>query len=40
MELKISNILVDKVKEKKDGIYSYKNYLYVIKDEKFIVFCN
>ncbi len=33
-----TNILIDKAKTRKDGVYSYKGFLYVVKDNKFLAF--
>jgi len=42
MSLTISEtkILIEKKKKKKDGIYSYKGNLYIVKDNKFRVYCD
>lgn len=34
------NKLVDKAKEKEDGVYSMKPYTYAVKDGKFLGFCD
>lgn len=34
------NLLQEKAKSRKDGIYSYKGYLYDVKDFKFVAFAD
>lgn len=34
------NILIDKAKTRKDGVYSYQTYLYVVKNNHFIAFAD
>jgi hypothetical protein len=38
MTIEETNILHEKAKTKKDGIYSYKGNLYVVKNNNFIAF--
>lgn len=40
MKITDHNILVDKAKVKKDGIYSYKGYTVVVKNKNFIAYCD
>ena len=35
-----TNILHDKAKYRNDGIYSYRGYLWAVKDHKFIAFAD
>ena len=38
MTVDVINILHDKAKDRKDGIYSYQGNLWVVKDKKFIAY--
>jgi len=38
MKIEETNLLVDKAKTKKDGIYSFKSFKYVVKNGRFILF--
>lgn len=40
MQISIAEILHNKAKEKKDGIYDHKPFTYVVKGNKFIAFAN
>jgi len=40
MTIEQTNILHEKAKTRKDGVYSYKSYLWVVKDFKFIAFAD
>lgn len=40
MEIEIHNILIDKAKTRRDGIYSYKGYLYAVKGNVFIAYAD
>jgi len=35
-----TNILIEKAKTRKDGVYTFRSYLWVVKDAKFIAFSN
>lgn len=34
------NILIEKAKTRKDGVYSFRGFLWVVKDNNFIAFAN
>lgn len=38
MKISECNILIEKAKSRKDGVYSYKGYLYVVKKHAFVAF--
>ncbi len=38
MTIDENNILFEKAKSRKDGVYSYKGYFWVVKDKRFIAF--
>jgi len=40
MKVDEHNILVEKAKSKKDGVYSYRGYLYVVKNNNFKAFAS
>lgn len=40
MTIDETNLLVEKAKLRKDGIYSFRGNLWVVKDNKFIAFAN
>ncbi len=40
MKIEEHNILIDKAKTRKDGVYSYNTYLYVVKNNKFIAYAD
>lgn len=40
MEVSIMNILKEKAKTRKDGIYSYKGYMWVVRNNKFVAFAD
>jgi len=40
MTIDETNFLHEKAKSKNDGIYSFRGYLYVVKDNNFIAFAN
>lgn len=40
MTINDTNLLQEKAKTRKDGVYSYKGNFYVVKDFKFIAFSN
>lgn len=40
MRIEVNNILIDKAKTKKDGVYSYKGYLYAVKKNRFIAYAD
>ena len=35
-----TNLLHEKAKSKKDGVYSFRGNLWVVKSNKFLAFCN
>jgi hypothetical protein len=40
MKITEHNELVDKAKDKKDGVYSYHGYVYVVKNHNFIAYAD
>lgn len=40
MTITETNMLVDRAAGRKDGVYKYKSYLWVVKDEGFVAFSN
>lgn len=40
MEISIHNNLIDKSKTRKDGVYQYKGYLYLVKNNNFIAYAD
>ena len=36
MKVDLHNMLIEKAKQKKDGVYSYRGYLYAVKNKTFI----
>jgi len=40
MTIEESNLLIDKAKTRGNGIYSFRNYLYAVKDNNFVAFAN
>ena len=40
MTIDQTNLLNEKAKTKKDGVYAFKGNLWVVKSNKFIAFCN
>jgi len=38
MTIEETNILTDKAKGRKDGVYSFRGNLWVVKDERFVAF--
>lgn len=40
MKVSIMNILKEKAKTRKDGIYSYKGYMWVVRNNKFVAFAD
>lgn len=40
MTIEETNLLHDKAIEKKDGVYSFKGNLWVVKNEKFVAFAD
>ena len=40
MTIEETNILHEKAKDRKDGVYSFRGNLWVVKDGKFIAFAN
>lgn len=40
MTIDETNLLQEKAKTRKDGVYSFRGNLYVVKDSKFIAFAN
>lgn len=40
MTYDVAKILSDKAKQRKDGIYTYKTFLYAVKDNRFVAYCN
>lgn len=40
MKIEETNLLNEKAKSRKDGIYSFRGNLWVVKDNKFVAFAN
>ena len=40
MTIDDTNILIEKAKTRKDGVYSFKGYLWVVKNNKFVAFAD
>jgi len=38
MKIDDANLIIDKAKTKKNGVYSFRGYMYVVKDNSFVGF--
>lgn len=40
MKIDVHNVLIDKAKTRKDGVYSYQGFLYVVKNNSFVAYAD
>lgn len=40
MNIRLTKDLIEKAKTRKDGVYSFKGYLWVVKDGQFVAFAD
>jgi hypothetical protein len=40
MTISETNLIIDKAKNKKDGVYSFRGNLYLVSDNRFVAYCD